>query len=114
MDIKTIIVVVFSVVLMSFVVWSIGLALTSTQSWQNQVDDLTAQRNSLQTQVTSLQNQVTSLNTQLAEEQKRIENLDLIVTVYYENVVNFLRRHYPENGRTLKRITYWDLIPFAE
>lgn len=82
LDVRTIVTVASLVALASFVLWSIGFGLTSTQSLQNQVDDLIAQKNSLQTQVNSLQNQVASLNAQLAEKQKEIEDLEAIAKLY--------------------------------
>jgi len=102
LDAKSVVVAVSLVALVALAVWSIGLWLTSTQSLQNQVNDLVAQKNSLQTQVTSLQNQVTglqnqvaSLNTQLAAKQTEIEELEALVTVYRIDIEKLLQRAYP-------------------
>jgi len=96
LDVRTVVVVASIVALVALTVWSIGLWLTSTQSLQNQIDDLTAQKHSLQTQVTSLQNQIVSLNTLLAEKQQEIEDLESLVTVYRKDITNLLEQHYPE------------------
>jgi len=95
LDIRTVALVASLVALAALAVWSVGLWLTTTQTLQNQMDDLIAQKNSLQTQVTSLQNQVASLNTQLAEEQKEIEGLEALVVVYRKGIANLLERVYP-------------------
>jgi peptidoglycan hydrolase CwlO-like protein len=92
LDVRTIVAVVSLVALVSFVLWSIGFGLNSTQSLQNQVDNLIAQRNSLQTQVTSLQNQVASLNEQLGAKQVVIEDLQVQLRVYDK----LIRRVYPD------------------
>jgi len=90
LDVRTVVVVASIVALVALAVWSIGLWLTSTQPLQNQINDLTAQKNSLQTQVTSLQNQVASLNAQLAENQQEIEDLEAMVATYQMDITNLL------------------------
>ena len=97
-DVRTVIVVASLVALAALAVWSIGLWLASTQSLQNQMDQLIAERNSLQTQVTSLQNQIASLNMQLVEQQEEIENLDALVTVYRKDIADLLELLYPKQG----------------
>jgi len=94
LDVRTVAVVAALVGLVSFSVWSIGLWLTSTQSLQNQIDDLITQKQSLQTQVTNLQNQVASLNTQLAEKQNEIEDLEARVTAYRKNIATLFEQLY--------------------
>ena len=98
LDVRTVVVVASFVALASLAVWSVALWVTSSQSLQNQMNDLIAEKNTLQTQVTSLQNQVTSLNTLLAEKQAEIEDLEILVTVYRKNIMNLIERLYTRSG----------------
>lgn len=115
LGVRTLVVVASIVVLVALGVWSIGLWLTSTQSLQNQVNDLITQnnnlqtqvtnllveKNGLQTQVTSLQNDIASLNDQLAEEQQEIEDLEATITIYREYIANLLGLYLkPRGGST--------------
>jgi len=95
LDVRNVVTIVSLVALASFALWTIGFGLTSTQSLQNQVDDLVAQKNSLQTQVASLQDQVASLNTQLAEKQRAIKNLEALVTAYRRETADLIERVCP-------------------
>jgi len=104
LGVKTLVVVASIVVLVALGVWSIGLWLTSTQSLQNQVNNLLVEKNSLQTQITSLQNEIASLNDQLAEDQQEIEDLEATVTIYREYIAHLLGRYLEPRGGSVQTL----------
>ena len=93
LDARTVVAVISLVALVSVIVWSFGFGLTSVQSLQNQVDDLTAQKIDLQSEVASLnaqlaekENYIASLNAQLTEKRAQIQDLEEQIAIYLDYI----------------------------
>lgn len=90
LDVRTVVAVVSVVALVAFVLWNFGFGLAATQSLQNQLDSVTAERNALQAEVTSLQNQIASLDTQVTWQQEQIQALETQLELYVDYIVEHL------------------------